>query len=493
MEHYGRARIRRAWFSFFLGRGLQAVAGIVGLLWLVRLLPVGEFAVYGILLGLVELAAPLASLGLAAATQQFLPQAVVDGGARATVLQVLRWRVVSIAGTALLLAAAWPWLGAFAGVQAVLVPAPLVFLLVLAGLLAKVAPECLEAMLRHDYANTARALLPLVRLALLAVAVAGLAAVGVATVILVEIAAATVSLVAGLWLLARALQGSAGADAEAIASRRRHIVAYARDMAVVEWSNATVNPGALRLVAGYAGGADMAALYAFVQGLQLMLARYLPVIFLLPVVRPILVDRYVNRGEHQALQQVGNLLWKGNLLVLVPALVACLVAGDALVSLASGGKFPQGGIIAVLVLCVVIPQSSQRVLELAFQVSEQTPLLRKLAFISPLVMLAVLAAAQTGIEAMLLALVGGSVIWNLFALVVARGRRVPFHFERRAGAFFLLAFVLGSAVGKVLMHEWPAALALVVALLVVAVVLVPARIIDRQALALLRGRRGGNK
>ncbi|MCL4722445.1 MAG: hypothetical protein KJ041_10955, partial [Gammaproteobacteria bacterium] len=173
-DPYGGARIRRAWIGFFLGRGVQAVAGILALLWLVRLLPVADFAVYGILLGLVELAAPLASLGLAAATQQYLPQAVVEGGLRATVAQVLRWRALAIVVTALLMALGWSSLGAFSGVDPERVPAILVFLLVSIGLLAKVAPECLEAMLLHEYANTARALLPLSRLVVLVLLVFGL-------------------------------------------------------------------------------------------------------------------------------------------------------------------------------------------------------------------------------------------------------------------------------------------------------------------------------
>lgn len=495
MEHYGSARIRRAWIGFFLGRGVQAVAGITALLWLVRLLPVADFAVYGILLGLVELAAPLASLGLAAATQQFLPQAVVAGGLRATVGQVLRWRTVAILVAALLIALAWPSLGAFAGVDYSLVPALLVFLLVCIGLLAKIAPECLEAMLMHEYANTARALLPIVRLLSLAALVwaFGAQAPEVVAILVVEIVAAACSLLLGLAFLWKALRNASPAEGTEIESRRRRIVAYARDMLVVEWSNATVNPGALRLVAGYAGGADTAAFYAFVQGLQMMLSRYLPVIFLLPVVRPILVDRFVNRGESQVLQQIGNLLWKGNLLVLVPALVVCLVAGDVLVSLASGGKFTEGGLMAVLVICILVPQSSLRVLEVVFQITDRTRLLRRLAFLSPVILAVSLAAARLGVEAMLLAVAAGSVAWNLVALFMAHGHGVPFRFERRAGVFFLLAVLSGGATGLVLLRFFSPVVAAVAALLPVALAILPAQVLDRQALSLLRGRAKGER
>ncbi len=109
-------------------------------------------------------------------------------------------------------------------------------------------------------------------------------------------------------------------------------------------------------------GAEVAAVFGFLSSLYGQIARYLPTLLFLSLIRPKLVASYVSGGM-KALSRNAHLIGRLSLAVLMPLLALVWVIGDPLLGWLSGGKFAAVGRMFLALLIALVPFSQRQLLE----------------------------------------------------------------------------------------------------------------------------------
>lgn len=422
---YSVQRFRRALHHFVLGRGVQAIAAFALVLLVIRLLPPLEYGAYVLLVGLVELCRPLASLGLVHAVQQFLPELAVKGTRRGlrefvylTTAACLMLMLALAAGLYLL----WAPLTALFDLQAVSSPhwALMVGLLLFATLGAEFAEEALDALLEQRFAQAIRAFYPVARLVGLG-ALAYADAVTLLAVIWLDIGIAALCFIAAELVLLRKLRAIRPSGEREVPWR--DIALFCWHLTGADLISASGNPGALRLVAAYALGPVTAGHFAFLQQLLSQFARALPAVQLVGLVRPMLITARL-RDDTERLRAANSLMHKSNVLLLLPLVIVAGAAGGAVLSSLSGGRIDQASVALLLVALTALAQTWHRITAVILQVHRLSALTRRNSLFAPTAPAFVLAGAAHSLEGALLGLTMAALLRSA-AATWSLGRAVP--------------------------------------------------------------------
>lgn len=111
-------------------------------------------------------------------------------------------------------------------------------------------------------------------------------------------------------------------------------------------------------------GSVAAASYGFAANLADIVQRYLPATLLQRLIRPVFISRYVRTGDFEDLNQMGRLILKLNLLLLLPAISLSVAYGGDLLGLLTKGKYADGHWLLVGALCLLVPASHQAILSM---------------------------------------------------------------------------------------------------------------------------------
>jgi hypothetical protein len=174
------------------------------------------------------------------------------------------------------------------------------------------------------------------------------------------------------------------------------IASFAWHMAGVNLLRAIASAGTLRILVARILGLEMAGMFAFLQQLLLIVGRYLPANLLANIIRPMLISRYV-AGDINVVKLGISLLWKSNLLIIAICVAAMSVAGDALVALASSGRFADAGMVMVIMLLGLGATSQGQLVSMAMQIFSYTHQLRLFSLLSILTPIAVIAGSNWGL------------------------------------------------------------------------------------------------
>jgi hypothetical protein len=218
-------------------------------------------------------------------------------------------------------------------------------------------------------------------------------------------------------------------------------------------------------------GLAESGLYAFLQTLERLVSRYLPETLLRNLIRPVLISRFLAKGQTESLRATTGLLLKSNMLAVIGGLVVIAVCGDQIVLLMSGGKFAGAGLTLLLLYVNMIATSQRGVQEMVMQITGHTKILWITSIVSPLALLAVWLFADHGLTVAVAIVAAGSLTANGLAARVLRGKIDWFRFDRRGMAAIFLPGVVAAGLGLYL-ERWIGALpAGVVALLLFGVFL----------------------
>jgi O-antigen/teichoic acid export membrane protein len=376
---YSKEQIRQALRRFLLGKAVTGLLGLAFFVLVVRRLDAEDFGIYTAMLALQGAIAVLATLGIEATLERYLPELRVLGQP-ALASQVLFMGIALRAATLLFfsaiaaLTAAW-----WAPVVSLGTHLPVVYLgiawLLLFGLLLTTCAVH-EALLQQGSAQSSMALYTLVKTGMFVLILPGLVGgVGVQAVLMSEVAGTLVALVLALFLLR--------GHAPVISFNLRHLLHeipavlrgrmfrfgsrnYAAQLLMLSYG-----PDALRLVASSTLGLAGAARFGVVHGLYEYVQRYLPAFMLMRLIRPVFVSRYAATKDFAALNAMASLVLKINLFVLTPLLVFLLGAGSELVALLSKGRYPDAGPLLVAYVALLVPMSNQWVISIVANTTEQ--------------------------------------------------------------------------------------------------------------------------
>jgi O-antigen/teichoic acid export membrane protein len=387
---YSGKRFRQATQYFLLGRTAQAIASLMLTLWLVRVLAPTDYGIYMVLWGMVEMMVPLSSLGLLEAVRRYLPE-LATRGAPGELVWFVRWmtliRFTIMAAWVALIAYFWSDIAGWMGFSEPQQDATLLSTgLIITVIGFRYTAEMLECLLEQRWSQLIHVFMPLGRL--------------IGTAILVVIDSLTLELLIwldliislGCFLLAEFFLLRKLRDLPNTGDFRINfsmIASFAWHMAGVNLLNAISSAGALRILVARMLGLEAAGMFALLQQLLMFIGRYLPARLLANIIRPMLISRYV-AGNIDIVQQGMALLWKSNLLVIAACMVTVIVAGDSLISLASGGRFMDAGMLMLIMLLGLGATNQGQLVIMIMQIFPYTRQLRYFSFLSMVTPLAVI-------------------------------------------------------------------------------------------------------
>ena len=395
---YSGKRFRRAILHFLLGRTAQALASLMLTLWLVRLLIPTDYGIYMVLWGMVEMMVPLSSLGMLEAVRRFLPE-LATRGAPGALTWFVRWmtliRLIIMVLWAMLIAIFWPVIAAWMGFSVPQQDATILGVgLIITVIGFRYASEMLECLLEQRWSQLVHALMPLGRLAGLAILVTTVGDLALEWLLWIDLIVSLCCFLLAEFFLMQKLHSLPGTGDLRV--NVREVANFAWHMAGANLLRVIANPGAMRILVARTLGLEAAGMFAFLQQLLMIVGRYLPAKLLANVIRPMLISRYL-AGEIGVVKQGMALLWKSNLLIIAACMVTISVAGDALITVASSGRFVDAGMVMLIMLLGLGAASQGQLVTMVMQIFPYTRQLKHFSLLSVLTPLAVIAGSHWGL------------------------------------------------------------------------------------------------
>jgi O-antigen/teichoic acid export membrane protein len=451
---YSVGRFRLAALQLVGGRVAQAVARVVLVLAVVRVLPVADYGAYMLIVGTAEMLLQVGSFGILPLAQRYLPQMLTTLSLRRLygfVAFLVLAQLLVFATIAALLHGFWDELTPLFGMNRAQTEATRIaawmFLVIPAF---RFTAELLESML--GFGQIARAVMVIVRAGAILLLILLKPHVELRDVLVVDMVATGVCVLFVLGSIRRnldALHAPGAGGRLPVAEMWR----FARHMALVGPMSATSNPGAVRLVLANGLGLAESGLFAFLQTLERLVSRYLPATLLKNLIRPVLISRYVGRGNVELLTAGTGLLLKSNMLTVIGGLVVIAVCGDQIVALMSGGKFTGAGFTLLLLYVNMIATSQRGVQEMVMQITGHTRVLWITSVVSPLALLLIWLCADYGLNVAVLIMTAGSMTANWLAAGVLQERTEWFRIDWRGMAAIFLPGLAAAVLG-ILLTGW---------------------------------------
>ena len=377
--HYSKANFQLALRRFLLGRAATGVLGLVFFVLVLRQLLPEEFGAYTAILAIQAGVAVLATLGIEATLERFLPELRTMGNAAGTSQLILLGIAVRAVVLLLLVIAGLATMGwwvpllslqAYAG----MLPLALAWL-VMFGLM-NTAGAIHEALLNQGTAQLTQALYTLLKIVLFVVlSHSWPAADGLTKVIVCESAATLAGLLVSVARLQlgslRGVLRPRQVWRELPESFRARMLAFGAKNYGAQLIMLSYGPDALRLVASSQAGLAQAGRFGAVHSLYEYIQRYLPAFMLLRLIRPVFVSRYTANRDFAALNAMGAIVLKINLAVLTPLIVFLVAAGDTVLGVLSKGRYADAGWLLVAYVALLVPMSNQWVVSIIANTTEQ--------------------------------------------------------------------------------------------------------------------------
>ncbi|WP_028311933.1 lipopolysaccharide biosynthesis protein [Derxia gummosa] len=345
---YSTQRVRRSLLHFAIGKSATAVLGAALLLVLVRALDRNDYGIYVALLAAFEIVNMVSNTGVLPALMRYTPELRSRGQGRAlqtTIGGLSIWRLASlvIAAAALVL---FP--GPIAELMGVPGQATVVALyaaVIVAEGFARYTDLIFESLLMQGATQVSVLLRTGIRLGGLAL-LWHAAADKVALVdwVKVEIAASGAGSLAAAVMIWRHLGQLAAAEpgTEGKPDRAR-VLRYALPSWLAQSVYQMQGPEVVKLLLVRLAGAVEAGAFGFATAIGGIVQRYLPMVLLIGMLRPIFVAQRTRHDDPARLVALANLILKLNVFVIAPATTFFAVGGNTVASTLSGGAFPEAG------------------------------------------------------------------------------------------------------------------------------------------------------
>lgn len=408
---YSLSNVRTAIGHYLLGRGAAAIAGFASAILLVRHMDVPSYAAYIAFFGVAGIAGLLSSLGLERVITRFVPEGKLFhemATLRRFVSRLLGIQLIAALFVAVLLAVAWrPVVSLFDFVTVDDVP-PALLLYVVAAALAANLSTALQALLCQKLLTRVTVIQWGARLGwILMLALHGEGNISLAQALWImaipELVLVFTLAVALGWNLRSPEPNNTSSLTPPTDGwpNRSEVTALAGHSFGFNLLASPPQGYFMRTIVAATLPAETVAAFGFFSNLIDRIRAYLPMQLMYNLVEPVLVARYLEDKDEQALTRNIGLMYKANLLIIVMALLFLAIGGQAAVSLLTAGKYvDQTWILSLLVVQIALG-SHVLAIQLLVNVLKKNKLLSLSAAIALGVMLAFLALALAGKQATL--------------------------------------------------------------------------------------------
>ena len=462
---------RRGLLHFALGKVGSAALGASFLLLTVRLLDPVAYGRYITVMAMAEMFYLVTGLGLSTVAQRYVAEYRLRAPASefAALLrsQFRRRLVYSACGTGLLLLT-WPQAMAWSGLALDKSWMGPLALLLAASAGVSFLEEVLGACLLQGYAQGLAVMRNLLRVAVVVLAARLGDGLQLRTLLWAE---ALVAL--GSWLAAEALvrrwarQTPSAADV-APGYQAAAMAAVSRRFYAVQLVGQAYGVNIGKLLVMRFLGAGQAAVFGVAQSIADMVRNYLPAQLLAGWVRPLMVARYLQRQDMDEVCMIANLVFKLNLLGLLPLLALFATVGDTVLAGLSAGRYPEAaGVLTILMLALVLQTAHLLLSMITLTLEAPAANLRATGLAACTLPLVVWLVAAMGVQGAAWAMVLTEGVWIASAFVMLRrhGHRIAVEMGGIAKLSFEAALAAGAATG--LVHFGLSALGAAAALVVV--------------------------
>lgn len=356
---YSKENVRQGIWHYMLGRGFAGLGGFATVILLVRYMDVQSYAGFTALTGLIVLAGIFAGLGLERAISRYVPEAMLHRSVAE--LSQFVWRITFVKLLAALLAsllfwALWhPLLHIFADVQLDKFPIALVYFVVA------------ETLFQHFSSVFQAMLMQKILTRILTVQWAGRLIIIVWAVMQDN----HIGLHESLWVMA--IPEMAGVIVFAITfnfhtntlKQAEKLVTNTNLSAWPDWQaigKMAAHNYSFTLLAAPPQGyfmkmlaaaflpTQMVAAYGFFINIAEKVRQYIPLHLLYNLIEPVMIGNYLQNSDFKVLNHRCQLLYKSNLLILIPLLAWIAAAAPFIITSLTGGKFQEYSWLLMLVM-----------------------------------------------------------------------------------------------------------------------------------------------
>lgn len=362
-DPYQSGHVRRGMGQFLSGRLIQAVASVAVMLIMVRVMSIGEYALYITATALATFLGGVSILGLDRVLTRYVP----EGRLKATPARLVRFinkmnglRLLAVGGLVLAVALGWPLLAPQVNLPAQGMTLPVLLFAVIHAFVLFQGIVMQSLMLQAELRNATTATW-LLRIVLLLAVVLGTSPLGAELAVWITL----VSEAAGwLWMAVAtgkhcvALRSGSPNDEPRDAAWPGNVGEIAR----FAWHNYLMGQASFpsqarvqQLVVAAFFPPPMVAAFGFFRNLSEQLRNYLPFQLMKNLAEPVMIGRYVQTQDFALLNAMANAMLKVNILLIAPLTAWLWVAGEPAIALLTGGKFvDQVWMLAVLVVSQVV-------------------------------------------------------------------------------------------------------------------------------------------
>lgn len=411
---YTHDNARRGALHYLMGRGAAGVAGFLTVILLVRFMDVHNYAAYTAMSGLVAMCGVLAGLGMERVVSRYVPEGRLYQSV--DTLGRFIWLTSAIrlfAGflIVLVLYAAWPMVDRFLAVSDFKFFSVALACFILAEVLFQHFSSVLQSLVMQKTLTQLLIIQWAGRLLMIAAFVWLKAGINWEDALWVFAIPEALGVVGFIVVIRHHLRGLSDPEPNEAAAGPWPVWSKVREIGLHNYGftllAAPPQGYFMKLLTSAYLPVEVVAAYGFFVSIAEKARQYVPLHFFYGLLEPMMIASYLKDRNFAALSQRCQLLYKSNLLLMVPAIAWVAVAGDPIVGMMTGGKFQGLSWILVLVMVQLTVGSHVVLLQLILNSLEKSKLLIKASIVALPAMLVAMAMA-----------IGLSPIWVLGAPIV---------------------------------------------------------------------------
>jgi len=411
---YTHDNARRGALHYLMGRGAAGVAGFLTIILLVRYMDLHNYAAYTAMTGLVAMCGVLAGLGMERVVSRYVPEGRLYQSV--DLLGHFIWitslvRLFAALLVVILLYAAWPFVDDFLAVSDFRVFSIALAFFIVAEVMFQHFSSVLQSLVMQKTLTQLLVIQWAGRLLMIAGFVWMKSGIDWEDALWV-FAIPEVLGVAGFVLVIRHhLRGLSEPEPNDLSDQPWPAWGKIADTGMHNYGftllAAPPQGYFMKLLTAAYLPVEVVAAYGFFVSIAEKARQYIPLHFFYGLLEPMMIASYLKDRDFSALSQRCQLLYKSNLLLMVPAIAWVAVAGDAIVGMLTAGKFQGLSWILVLVMVQLTIGSHVVLLQLILNSLEKSRLLIQASMVALPVMLVFMAMA-----------IGMSPFWLLVAPIL---------------------------------------------------------------------------
>ena len=465
---YSKENLRIGILHFLLGRGLAGLAGFATVILLVRYMDVQSYAGYTALTGVIVLAGIIAGLGLERAISRYIPEgrlerSVADLGRFIWQMSFIRLAAVLI--ICLMIYFSWHLLPQlFQDVTIKEFPLSLACF-ILAETLFQHFSSILQALVMQKILTRIMVIQWAGRLLLILLFVHNHAAISLEDSLWIMAIPEMLGVVGFVIVLQQMLIKLSESQSPEQASHQLQTANWPnwRDVMQMSMNNygftllaAPPQGYFMKMLAAAFLPTQMVAAYGFFLSIAERLRQYIPLHLLYNLIEPVMIASYLQDKNFKTLSYRSQLLYKSNLLLLIPVMALIVVAGPTIIGLLTVGKYQEYSWLLLIVIMQLTVGSHVVLLQLILNSISASRVLVNAGLWSLIVMaVATMLVSLIDIRALVLCPLVFSFTCNLYVLFQFKRMQLDYAFSWRMLIGAVSAGVIATVMSYFIVLELP--------------------------------------